>query len=277
MPVPTRAQDLVRSAKMTTYRALRQLRWVLQPDDFPVPVLAGPLPVCQLSKRRLVARFDEDAHPVFEAGKLTNLALAAPCFDGVALGPERPLSFWRALGPITAERGFVAGMELRGGCIVPSLGGGLCLLSNLLYETSLELGWEILERHGHTLQAVPHPENQLWGLDATVLFPYVDLRVRPRQDVRLGLKLISGSLELTVHADAPCAERCELFEKHARQQGDLRENELWRRRYRGDVQVAEERVGVNRKRILDSGRRRRNCLTCNEFGCHARPGHLKQL
>lgn len=277
MPVPTPAQELVRSAKISAYRALRRVRWWLEPDQFPRPALAPAYPVRQLERRQNIARNDSDAHPVFEAGKRTNLALAAPCFDGLALGPERPLSFWRALGPITPERGFVAGMELRGGCIVPSLGGGLCLISNLLFEVALELGWDILERHGHTLQATPHDETRLWGLDATVFWPYVDLRLRPRRPVRLGLRLDQDQLVVSVDGDDTSPEQVRLETRHDRQEGDLRRNEIWRLRLQGDRLVAEERVAVNQKQILPSARRRRNCMTCNEHGCSARAAHLKKL
>lgn len=100
-------------------------------------------------------RHDSAADPVLELGKRHNVALAAPYFDGLELAPDRPFSFWRALGRITRARGFRHGMELRGGCIVPALGGGICLLSNALFRMACELGWTILERHGHTLDATP--------------------------------------------------------------------------------------------------------------------------
>ena len=36
------------------------------------------------------------------------------------------------LGRITARKGFVLGREIREGCVVPTVGGGICQLSNAL-------------------------------------------------------------------------------------------------------------------------------------------------
>src|ERR1700743_3485817 len=80
------------------------------------------------------------AHPTLEAGKRHNVKLAATAFHGVVIAPDRPLSFWRTLGPATAARGFTWGMELRAGCAVPSIGGGLCLVSNALFAMAVEQG-----------------------------------------------------------------------------------------------------------------------------------------
>ena len=62
--------------------------------------------------------------------------------------------------------GFVAGRELREGCMVSSIGGGLCQLSNALYAAALEAGCEIVERHAHS-KVVPGSLAER-GLDATV-------------------------------------------------------------------------------------------------------------
>lgn len=203
---------------------------------------------------------------------MTNIALAAPCFDGLELGPGQPLSFWRALGRIDASRGFRHGMEIRAGCVVPALGGGLCLLSNALFEMAARLDWKILERHGHTVEAVP-TERKPWGLDATVFWPYVDLRVEPRTPSFLRAWVKNGELWITVSASVPNDVHVELFERASEEQGTLRRNELWRRVTRDDGELErEEMIGENRKQILHQGiQRRRNCLTCQEeHSCHAR-------
>src|SRR5207253_5375208 len=91
------------------------------------------------------------------------------------------------------------GMELRSGCAVPAIGGGLCLLSNALFALAVELGWHIVERHGHSI-ALGDPT----ALDATVAFPHVDLRIGPR-DGRAVLDVgVRGDLLIVgAHVDAP--------------------------------------------------------------------------
>ena len=139
------------------HQARRLAAWAARTGTWAPPVRASTLGFDHLHHhvRVPIGRRDEAAHPVFEAGKRHNLALAAPAFDGVVVPADRPLSFWRTLGRITAARGYRAGMELSGGCIVPAIGGGVCLLSNALFEAAVRLGWRIDERHGHSREAVP--------------------------------------------------------------------------------------------------------------------------
>jgi vancomycin resistance protein VanW len=170
-------------------------------------------------------------------------------------------------------------MELRGGCIVPTVGGGICLISNALFRMACELGWRVIERHGHTMEASPpDPAEPVWGLDATVLWPHVDLRIAPHAGLaRLSVRVAGDALEVAVDAAEPLATRVEL-----RSAGDwigeregvrIRHNQIGRR----IVDVATGRVVVseviaeNRRRLLHAAEQRRNCLSCDEDACHARP------
>lgn len=275
----------IRRAKVGLFQARRLLSWAALPDAWRRPSMAAStrdFPHCIYEHVSPLGRSDQGADPVLEAGKRVNVALAAPHFDGLVLGRAQPLSFWRVLGRATAARGFCLGMELRGGCIVPTLGGGLCRLSNALFRMACELGWTIIERHGHTMEAVPPlPGDLLWGLDATVFWPHVDLRVAPVSGpVRLGMQVLGDELILRVHAQGPSGVAVELesTEDRIAMQGSerVRTNRIIRRvldRPTGAL-VAEDIVADNRKRLLHTEEQRKNCLTCNESGCHARPREL---
>ncbi len=265
------SQVLVRGAKVKALQARRLVHWFHRPGCYPRPRLAsGDYPYLIYEQRLEIRRSDEDSHPRLEEGKALNLALAAPSFDGLALEPGYGLSFWRTLGRISAERGFDDGMELRAGCIVPALGGGICLLSNALFVMAARLGWKILERHGHTMEAVPC-YSKPWGLDATVFWPYVDLRVEPRERVRLKVRVEGGQLVLAVESQQPFQERIELLGVDNRVGDGWRENRLLRRRFDTEgVLIDEDVIGHNRKKMLHSQQRRRNCLTCGESNCQAR-------
>jgi len=89
-------------------------------------------------------------------------------------------------------RGYVAGRELRQGCIIPTIGGGLCQLSNALYNAALDAGFEIIERHAHT-QAIDHSLTEA-GRDATVFWNYVDLRFRSPLPYRIEAAMDADSL-----------------------------------------------------------------------------------
>ena len=110
------------------------------------------------------------------AGKVHNLRLAVARLDGLVLRAGQVFSFWHAVGRATRRRGFVAGRELREGCMVARTGGGLCQLSNALYAVALDAGAAIVERHAHS-QLVPGSAAEQ-GRDATVFWNYLDLRFR---------------------------------------------------------------------------------------------------
>ena len=67
--------------------------------------------------------------------------------------------------------------------IVPSKGGGICHLSNILYYVFLKSSLTIVERHGHKVKSFPNPdEDSLDGVDATVSSGWLDLKVRNDTD-----------------------------------------------------------------------------------------------
>ncbi len=126
------------------------------------------------------------------AGKIQNLRRAAASLDGVEIRAGAIFSFWKHIGRTTRLRGYVAGRELREGCIIPNIGGGLCQLSNALYDAALKSNFEILERHAHTQTIVGSLAEQ--NRDATVFWNYVDLRFRSPKPFRIDAKLDSANL-----------------------------------------------------------------------------------
>ena len=268
-----------RRGKQLVLQAQRLARWSATPEHWPRPMLAPTrgLSVQVASHRVDMARADPEADAVLEAGKQHNLRLAAPAFDGLWVTPERPLSFWRVLGRLSEDAGYRHGLALRGGCLTPSVGGGICLLANALFEMTARQGWHILERFGHTMEAVPPVPGTLWGMDATVVWPYVDLVVAPREGpVRLGARVVEGQLRLTLHAESAPRTRSRLW---AEDEALVETAEGWVRSNRivralEDVATGEElgreALAENRRRLLSPESRQRTCRTCGETACHAR-------
>jgi hypothetical protein len=120
------------------------------------------------------------------------LRRAARKLNGLIIPAGQVFSFWKNVGRATRARGFVAGRELREGCVIPNIGGGLCQLSNALYDVALRANCEIVERHAHT-QRLPGSAT-LPGRDATVFWNYVDLRFRPLFDCQLQVSLSRSEL-----------------------------------------------------------------------------------
>ena len=154
---------------------------------------------------RLLAR---DEHPIYtasdpreqelELGKVQNLRVAAAAIDGILLEPGEVFSFWSVAGRPSRRKGYVTGRELRGGCMIASVGGGICQLTNALSRVANAAGMEIVERHSHTV----HPPGFFIddSTDATVFWNYVDLRFLAPVKVRVGAVLTEKTLVVRLDA-----------------------------------------------------------------------------
>ncbi|MCD9187571.1 MAG: VanW family protein [Pyrinomonadaceae bacterium] len=126
------------------------------------------------------------------AGKIENLRLAVKKINGIVIPANRIFSFWKQIGKAGRLNGFVVGRELREGCIIPNVGGGLCQLSNALYDAALQANFQIVERHAHT-QIIKGSLAEK-GRDATVFWNYVDLRFKSPFDFRIEAELDAENL-----------------------------------------------------------------------------------
>jgi vancomycin resistance protein YoaR len=155
---------------------------------FPLPAAATPLAE---DEHRLYTLTDPREREL-EMGKVQNLRIAAAALDGLVLEPGEIFSFWRAAGRATRMKGYVVGRELRQGCMIPSVGGGICQLTNALSRVAHRAGMEIVERHSHSV----HPEGFFIdsATDATVFWNYIDFRFRSARRVRIGARLTQTTL-----------------------------------------------------------------------------------
>jgi len=143
-----------------------------------------------------------DEHPIYtakdprerelELGKVQNLRIAAAAIDGIVLEPGETFSFWSAAGRPNRFKGYVMGRELRQGCMIPTIGGGICQITNALSRVAHGAGMEIVERHSHTV----HPPGFFidGATDATVFWNYIDFRFRSPARVRIGARLTDTTL-----------------------------------------------------------------------------------
>lgn len=143
-----------------------------------------------------------------QLGKVQNLRIALRRLNGIRIPAGETFGFWRQIGRATASRGYATGRELREGCIIPTIGGGICQLSNALYDLALKADCEIVERHAHT-RVVAGSAAEV-GRDAAVAWNYIDLRFRPRQDLQIEAFLTRDELVIRFRMasqQAPVAKR----------------------------------------------------------------------
>ncbi len=174
-----------------------------------------------------------------QLGKIQNLQVACRALDGAVIPAGAIFSFWRQVGPPFASRGFVPGRMLREGCMVAAIGGGLCQLSNAVYDAALQADCRMVERHPHS-QIVPGSAAAL-GRDATVAWNYVDLRFQPSLDLRLEAEVTRDHLLIRLMgAPGVAASR----------------------------RPPPDQSPVNGVSAVSP----RSCGSCDEVGCHLHPG-----
>ena len=199
--IPSRWDGIVFSAKAAMLRGRRALRESrVHPARHPRGNALREAPILAEIQSPLWTGGSGAGEHDLTAGKIQNLRLAARAFDGIEIPAGAVFSFWRQVGRATRRRGFVAGRELREGCLVASTGGGLCQLSNGLYEAALAAGFEIVERHAHS-RLVPGSRAAA-GRDATVFWNYVDLRFRSRAAFRIEARLTGAELQIRFRGTA---------------------------------------------------------------------------
>ena len=149
-------------------------------------------PVIAFSESDLWNPFDNKDNWILTAGKIENLRISAKKLHGLEIKANEVFSFWKHIGNPNFGQGYVIGREIREGCIVPTIAGGLCQLSNALYDAALNANFDIVERHKHTKVIKGSlAENDR---DATVKWNYIDLRFKSSFDFRIEIELTSDKL-----------------------------------------------------------------------------------
>ncbi len=189
--------------------------------------------------------------------KETTLRIASPRVDGIVIPPLGYFSFWCAVGRPGRAKGYLPGMEIRGGELVRTVAGGICQLSNALCWVSLLAGFEIVERHRHGYDLFPDESRDVpFGSGATVLYPYKDLIVRNPfpYPAMIAAEVSGGYLRVAVRMTEPPPFRAEVEERAHRfyreADAEYRYNEIWRIWYDGQGPVGEEFLFENHARVL---------------------------
>lgn len=191
-PTPTRFSAAIFRGKATLLQARRAARDVAGGVmRFPCGSVAE-FPRVVAESRSPLWSADASAETLLQMGKVCNLRCAVRALNGTRLPGGGTFSFWKQIGRATRRRGYAAGRLLREGCLMPAIGGGLCQLSNALYQVALDTSLEIVERWGHS-SVVPGSAAQC-GRDATVAWNYIDLRFRVAEEIAIEAFLTADEL-----------------------------------------------------------------------------------
>jgi vancomycin resistance protein YoaR len=103
-----------------------------------------------------------------------NIEVAASHLDGTVIEAGQAISFNDVVGPRTEDNGFKHAFEILKGEMVEGTGGGTCQVASTLHAIAFFGGLDIVQRLPHSRPSGYIPA----GLDATVVYPIVDLKLR---------------------------------------------------------------------------------------------------
>lgn len=224
-------------ARVAWHRLRRAVEWRLHPQRW-AREFQDPARFAQelVFRRSPLQRAPDGAIATYTEEKIHNLRLACAKVDGLVIAPGEVFSFCRTVGRTTRRQGYRPALELHDGTLQPSVGGGLCQLSNLLFLLALEINAEIVERHRHSYDLFRDVARSVpFGCGATVFYNYIDFQFRNRLPFPVCLHVVVEPPYLcaTVRADdpLPCFITIEESDHRFFRAGGTiyRTNCLWRR------------------------------------------------
>jgi len=129
-----------------------------------------------------------------QATRAANIGVAASRLDGVILLPDDRISFNDLVGERSVENGFFDSWEILDGKFVRGVGGGTCQVSSTLNAAALHAGLGIIEGYTHS-RPLAYIEK---GLDATVAWPFVDLKLANPWPVPLAIQAVVNGNTISV-------------------------------------------------------------------------------
>jgi vancomycin resistance protein YoaR len=140
---------------------------------FPVEPAVRSDELAKVDVERVLSSFETDFSKK-PRSRIPNIVTAARYLNGVIIAPGEVFSFNHVVGPRTEERGFRNAPVIVADELEPGLGGGVCQVASTVFAAAMLGGLEIVERRSHSRPSGYAP----LGLDATVIYPEVDLRLR---------------------------------------------------------------------------------------------------
>lgn len=129
-----------------------------------------------------------------QARRGKNIDNAAGKLDGTVLFPGELVSFNQLVGERSEENGFQKSWEIFKGEMVEGVGGGTCQVASTFHAAAFFGGLDVLERLPHSRPSAYIP----MGLDSTVVYPSVDLKVKNPHPFPIVVHTKTSSNKLTI-------------------------------------------------------------------------------
>ncbi|MDP5273525.1 VanW family protein [Chengkuizengella axinellae] len=201
-------------SKYYTYK--RYLKWIRNRKKFAQIYNKSLLPYCVISHHTPTLRKLKDVDMWMQHNKVMNLKIAIQKLNYIAIQPGETFSYWKLIGKITKQKGYVDGMILHYGKFSSGTGGGLCQLSNLIYWITLHTPLVVTERHRHSYDVFPDAKRtQPFGSGATCVYNYLDLQIynATSQTYQLYLNIKNDQLIGEWRTTHPPIHKYKIYEK----------------------------------------------------------------
>ncbi len=174
--VPGRELD-VAATLANIEHASREDTAVIAVATRPVAAQVTSAMIARIDVSKVLASYESDfSH--HSPGRDKNIAVAAHYLDGTVLAPGQTMSFNQVVGPRRLDRGFTWAPVIVDDELESGVGGGTCQVASTTYAAAVYGGLEIVVRRSHSRPSGYVP----LGLDATVVYPQVDLKVKNPYD-----------------------------------------------------------------------------------------------
>jgi vancomycin resistance protein YoaR len=113
-----------------------------------------------------------------DSDRTYNLKVGADHLNGHILKPHEVFSFNEVVGDRTEKEGYRVAPVIQGGELIDGLAGGMCQIASTLHAAAFFAGLDIVS-------STPHSRPSAYiamGLDSTVVYPNVDLKLRNPYD-----------------------------------------------------------------------------------------------
>ncbi len=180
------AHDSISALAMGLAAGAERIELVVQ--DKPVPVDDRLAPLAEsLDISTLLGAFSTPyALDPSQSDRTHNLEAGAHKVDGTVLMPGQVLSFNDVVGNRTEDAGYRYAPGIADGEMIDVIGGGICQISSSLHGAAFFAGLDIVEVRPHT-----RPSSYVdMGLDSTVVYPSLDLKLRNPYDFAVVLHMV---------------------------------------------------------------------------------------
>jgi len=180
-----------------------------------------------------------------QARRGKNIDVAAQKIDGLVLSPGELVSFNDVVGERSVDNGFAKSWEICKGEMVEGVGGGTCQVASTFYATLFFGGMDVIERLPHSRPSAYIP----MGLDATVVYPIVDLKVRNPYDFPVVIRAKTSGNALKMQLFGAAKPALVTFQRDLVDTFPYRRKVVKDPRLRGSAKVVMKQHGIRGYKI----------------------------